>query len=88
MAGTSSSACPASPQKVSFQKVDETAPGKNRLHLDLQARLISRPRRSGCSSAGAGLVQEHEMQGFHWNVFTDPDGNEFCVAQARASHPV
>ena len=70
---------PGMPQKVSFQKVDETASGKNRLHLDLQAPDLDAETQR-LVGAGAKLVQEHEMKGFHWNVFADPDGNEFCVS--------
>lgn len=66
---------------MSFQKVDENASGKNRLHLDLSTDDLEGETKR-LLSAGAGLVQEHEMERFSWNVFTDPDGNEFCVAQA------
>lgn len=71
---------PTGPQKVSFQKVDETAPGKNRLHLDLTAPDL-KAETQRLVGAGAGLVQEHEIKGFFWSVFSDPDGNEFCVSQ-------
>ncbi|MDR7086676.1 putative enzyme related to lactoylglutathione lyase [Aeromicrobium panaciterrae] len=72
---------PGIAQKVSFQKVDETTSGKNRLHLDLSTQDLEGDTKR-LLDAGAGLVQEHHMEQFSWNVFTDPDGNQFCVAQA------
>ena len=65
--------------RMSFQKVDEPSPGKNRIHLDLLVpdrkaevvRLIE---------AGASLIAEQEMRGHTWTVLADPDGNQFCVA--------
>ncbi len=29
---------------------------------------------------GGSRVEDHEIQGFHWTVLADPEGNEFCVA--------
>lgn len=66
-------------QRVSFQKVDDPTPGKNRIHLDLEtddlkaetARLIE---------AGAELLDTQTMGDFSWHVFADPQGNQFCVA--------
>jgi hypothetical protein len=67
---------------LAFQFVAGTEPG--RIHLDLVtsdadaevARLIE---------AGAAKVSHHEAPGgaFSWTVLTDPDGNEFCVAQGH-----
>ena len=67
--------------RLSFQKVDDPTPGKNRFHLDLVApdreaevaRLVE---------AGATKVADHSMPGFSWTILTDPDGNQFCVADA------
>ncbi len=68
-------------QKISFQKVPDPSPGKNRLHLDLTAPDLE-AETERLLGAGAGLVERRELQGFHWNVLTDPDGNQFCVSQA------
>ncbi len=65
---------------LSFQKVDQPTTGKNRLHLDVLtddlAAEVDRLR-----AAGAGLVAERGDENFRWVTLTDPDGNEFCVAQ-------
>lgn len=65
---------------LAFQKVADPTPGKNRLHLDMQAQ----DRRAAVRDLladGATLVAEQEMPGFRWTVLADPDGNQFCVAQ-------
>ncbi|RPA20112.1 VOC family protein [Gordonia sp. OPL2] len=72
----------ASGTVLSFQKVDDPTPGKNRIHLDLTAddptaeveRLVR---------AGATVVAERQMAGFAWVTMADPDGNEFCVSGAH-----
>ena len=64
-----------------FLKVPEPKAAKNRLHVDLTApdrdaevaRLIE---------LGATEVAEHSEYGMSWVVLTDPEGNEFCLAQA------
>jgi predicted enzyme related to lactoylglutathione lyase len=68
------------PVMLAFQKVDEPTPGKNRIHLDLGAvdldaeveRLVA---------AGATLVERRGDESFRWVTLTDPQGNEFDVAQ-------
>ena len=76
---------PGLSQKISFQKVPDPSPGKNRLHLDLTAPDLE-AETERLVSAGAGLVDEHEMpSGFRWNILSDPDGNQFCVSGA---HPM
>jgi catechol 2,3-dioxygenase-like lactoylglutathione lyase family enzyme len=66
---------------LAFQKVPEERVGKNRIHLDVstadpaafQQRVIG---------LGGGHVEDHELQGFHWSVLSDPEGNVFCVTAA------
>ena len=66
---------------LAVQEVEEPTEGRNRLHLDFG---------SGDATVTAGRIldlggtelEQHEIQGFHWTVFADPEGNEFCVAQA------
>lgn len=65
---------------MAFQQVDDPTPGKNRLHLDLQADDMS-VAVADLVSAGATVVEERSMDnGFVWTTLADPDGNEFCVA--------
>lgn len=70
---------------LGFQKVADPTPGKNRLHLDLTV-----PDRSAAAARmtadGATLVADQKMgdvgSEFSWTVLADPDGNQFCLAQA------
>jgi hypothetical protein len=65
-----------------FARVPEPKTAKNRLHLDLAApdpeaevvRLVA---------LGATRVADLNEYGYVWTVMADPEGNEFCVAQAR-----
>ena len=65
-----------------FAKVPEGKSAKNRMHLDLAAadreaevaRLVE---------LGATRVTDMDEWGYQWTVMQDPEGNEFCVAQAR-----
>lgn len=77
---------PGLAQKISFQKVSDPTPGKNRVHLDLAAPDLE-GETDRLVAAGAGLVERHELRGFHWNVLSDPDGNQFCVSGAHALLP-
>jgi predicted enzyme related to lactoylglutathione lyase len=64
-----------------FFAVPDTKTAKNRMHVDLEAadreaeveRLLS---------LGASRLGDHE-EGVRWTVMADPEGNEFCVVQAR-----
>jgi hypothetical protein len=35
---------------------------------------------------GAGLVERRSIGSCHWVTLTDPDGNQFCVAQAESEN--
>lgn len=65
-----------------FLRVPEAKAGKNRLHLDLrpedQAAEVARLE-------GLGAVRVDVGQGpdVSWVVLADPEGNEFCVLEAR-----
>lgn len=67
---------------LGFQKVPAPTPGKNRVHLDLEAadRELEVER---LRLAGAQVVDRHESGGFAWVVMADPEGNQFCVSQAH-----
>jgi catechol 2,3-dioxygenase-like lactoylglutathione lyase family enzyme len=65
---------------LAFQVVPEPKQVKNRLHFDLavddREAFISL-----AVSLGAKRIADHEIEGFHWTVMADPEGNEFCVAE-------
>jgi hypothetical protein len=64
---------------MAFQMVEATAPGKNRLHLDLVAD--DRPAEvERLVAAGATKIADRDGGGFAWTTLADPAGNEFCVA--------
>jgi hypothetical protein len=66
---------------MSFQKVDDPSPGKNRLHLDLVS--ADRPAEvQRLVAAGATKIADRDGGGFWWTTLADPAGNEFCVADA------
>lgn len=60
-----------------FLKVPEDKTVKNRVHLDLRVtdfdRAVARAKNLGASPADDVYVGER------WQVFRDPDGNEFCM---------
>ena len=64
---------------IAFQQVSDPTPGRNRVHLDFgaedQEAVVAR-----VLELGGSRVEDHEIQGFHWTVMADPEGNEFCVA--------
>jgi hypothetical protein len=66
---------------MAFQMVEETSPGKNRLHLD----LVSPDRPAEVErllTTGATKIADRDGGGFRWTTLADPAGNEFCVADA------
>jgi predicted enzyme related to lactoylglutathione lyase len=70
---------PAGPG-LSFQKVDDPTPGKNRVHIDFTApdmeAEVKRLVELGATETGRGEFGTE----FQWVVLADPDGNAFCVA--------
>jgi hypothetical protein len=64
-----------------FNKVPEPKTAKNRMHVDLAT-----PDREGevtrLVELGATRVADMDEWGYQWTVLLDPEGNEFCVAQA------
>lgn len=67
---------------VIFMPVDEPAPGKNRMHLDLQAidqsNAVEFALRIGATRA------DDVCAGPRWTVLRDPEGNEFCILPPTA----
>jgi len=68
------------PVQMAFQKVEDPTPGKNRVHVDLMADDLDTEVERLLAS-GAGLVERRSIGSFRWVTLTDPDGNQFCVAQ-------
>jgi Glyoxalase-like domain len=69
---------------LGFQKVPEERAGKNRLHLDLGAPVGERQAEvERLVGLGATVLGERggDAEGMVWTTLTDPDGNEFCVAE-------
>lgn len=72
---------PGASVSLAFQQVDDPTEGRNRLHLDFGSSDAAETARRIVELGGEELEQ-HEIQGFAWTVFADPEGNEFCMAQA------
>lgn len=72
------------PVGLAFQKIEEPAPGKNRIHLDLVAK-DSAAQVAHFVEAGATVVAEHTIPTpdgeFGWTVLADPQDNQFCISQ-------
>ena len=66
------------PVGLAFQKVPDPTPGKNRLHLDINADDRA-AQVELLIAAGAKPVDEHTLGDFTWTVLADPQGNQFCV---------
>ncbi len=69
------------PVHLAFQKVDDPTPGKNRIHLDLTADDLD-AEVDRLLGAGATLVARRGDESFRWVTLADPQGNQFCVAEA------
>jgi Glyoxalase-like domain len=69
------------PVRMLFLKVPEGKTVKNRMHVDFTApdREAEVARLVGL---GASRGETHNEYGINWTVLQDPEGNEFCVAQA------
>jgi catechol 2,3-dioxygenase-like lactoylglutathione lyase family enzyme len=82
---------PGQPEKgavptLLFEKVPEPTPGKNRLHLDLNATdrdqeaELARLLGLGATRADVGQTGEES-----WQVLADPEGNVFCLLASRVA---
>jgi predicted enzyme related to lactoylglutathione lyase len=71
---------PGHPRLV-FQQVTELAPGRSRLHLDLETEDLEGDT-ARAVSLGATVVQVVEELGTSWHVLRDPEGNLFCLVPA------
>ena len=67
---------------VALQSVDSPTEGPRRLHLDTKVPDISTAK-DRIIELGGSHVADHEIDGFHWTVMADPEGNEFCISAPR-----
>jgi hypothetical protein len=79
---------PDSGHRILFIEVPEPKTVKNRLHLDLRPRTGSRDAEVE-RVRGLGATEVADLRGQHgpgsgWVVFSDPEGNEFCVLRSQA----
>jgi catechol 2,3-dioxygenase-like lactoylglutathione lyase family enzyme len=73
-----------------FAPVDEPTPGKNRLHIDLNAtdrdqeaelqRLLDLGAKPAEVGQGKGRAGGEPLR---WHVLADPEGNVFCLLRSR-----
>src|SRR5689334_22348897 len=67
-----------------FENVPDPTPGKNKLHLDVNATdrdqdaELQRLLDLGATKADVGQTGEES-----WHVLADPEGNEFCLLHDR-----
>lgn len=67
--------------RLGFQKVEDLASGKNRVHLDLEASASREQEVAHFVAAGATHVADHtEDPEFGWSVLRDPYGITFCIS--------
>jgi Glyoxalase-like domain len=65
---------------LSFQKVDDPTPGKNKVHIDFTAANMEAEVKR-LVDLGASETGRHSFgDDFQWVVLADPDGNAFCIA--------
>jgi catechol 2,3-dioxygenase-like lactoylglutathione lyase family enzyme len=70
-----------------FQLVPEAKMAKNRLHLDL---LVPDAVAAGRRAAGLGATAVsalHQGREGPWQVWRDPEGNEFCLISGTQPQP-
>jgi predicted enzyme related to lactoylglutathione lyase len=65
-----------------FFQVPEGKSAKNRLHVDLEADDLDAETQR-LTALAASVLWEKDEWGTRWNTLTDPEDNEFCVAQKK-----
>lgn len=63
-----------------FQKVPESASGKNRAHVDLHVRDFDAAAVRVVELGGTRGETIHDV-GLEWTQMADPEGNVFCMMQ-------
>jgi catechol-2,3-dioxygenase len=64
---------------LSFQQVPEHKKGKNRLHLDLNVPDLAAATGLARELGGRPVSEVHGEPAAPWQVWRDPEGNEFCL---------
>ena len=67
--------------KLAFQRVPEAKAIKNRVHVDLDVEDLDVAVERVIELGGSLITGERELDGAHWCVVADPEGNEFCLAR-------
>ncbi len=74
--------------RVLFIEVPEAKSGKNRIHLDLRPRDLTRAEEVE-RLLGLGATEVWDLRGKYgegtgWVTLADPEGNEFCIIRSEA----
>ena len=79
---------PETGHQLLFIEVPDAKTVKNRVHLDMRPRSVSRDEEvEGLLAHGATLVGDHRGirgPGSGWVTLADPEGNEFCILRSEA----
>ncbi|MCZ7529269.1 MAG: VOC family protein [Acidimicrobiia bacterium] len=67
---------------VALQLAEEIPEVRNPVHLDNAVHDLETAA-ARIVELGGSFVEDHEIFGFSWKVMADPEGNEFCIAQAE-----
>jgi len=71
---------------LAFQQVPDPTPGKNKLHLDSYAEDLERLT-DRVIELGGSFVAQHTVDDFIWNVYADPESNQFCCGHPIDAEP-
>jgi predicted enzyme related to lactoylglutathione lyase len=64
---------------LSLQQVPEVKERKNRLHLDIMVDDFAATSSWALSRGATTVSPLYEAESTPWQVFSDPEGNEFCL---------
>ncbi|HTL24501.1 MAG TPA: VOC family protein [Mycobacteriales bacterium] len=67
--------------RLVFQQVADPAPGRGRVHLDLDSHDVDADTERAVA-LGATVENEVEDFGMRWRTLSDPEGNLFCLVPA------
>jgi hypothetical protein len=76
---------PDNTRRVLFQRVPEAKTVKNRVHLDVSVPADAGAVVAGLIDRGATKLYDGQQGPHTWVTLADPEGNEFCVAEAHAA---
>lgn len=65
---------------LALQKVDDARSVKNRVHLDLDVADLDAARDRVVALGGSVKSDVQHLEGYTWQTFGDPEGNEFDLA--------